>query len=74
MGDKKGVIIFKTTTSAIRSEKITKKEGLDVKLIPTPREYSTDCGISLLFSLEDREKVINILNEKKIEISDIHEM
>ena len=74
MDEGKGIIIFKTTTSSIRSEKVVKKAGLDVKLIPTPREFSTDCGISLLFSLEDKEKVISILNEKKIEISDIYDM
>ncbi len=52
-----GVALFHTTTSALRAEKILQKEGLTVKLIPTPRELSSDCGIALRFEWDDREQV-----------------
>jgi len=52
-----GVVLFHTTTSALRAEKILQKAGLAVKLIPTPRELSSDCGIALRFELSDRENV-----------------
>jgi len=52
-----GVVLFHTTTSALRSEKILRKAGLNVKLIPTPRELSSDCGMALRFELSDREEV-----------------
>jgi len=50
-----GVVLFHTTTSALRAEKVLQKAGLKVKLIPTPRELSSDCGIALRFDLADRE-------------------
>ena len=37
---KRAVFLFHTTTSAIRAEKELKKAGLEVKLVPTPRELS----------------------------------
>jgi hypothetical protein len=52
-----GVLLFHTTTSALRAEKILQKDGLTVKLIPTPRELSSDCGISLRFNWDDHERV-----------------
>jgi hypothetical protein len=52
-----GVVLFHTTTSALRAEKILQKDGLTVKLIPTPRELSSDCGIALRFDWDDRERV-----------------
>jgi hypothetical protein len=52
-----GVVLFHTTTSALRAEKILQKDGLTVKLIPTPRELSSDCGIALRFEWDKREQV-----------------
>ncbi len=62
-----GVVLFHTTTSALRSEKILKGTGLEVKLIPTPRELSSDCGIALRFSQELFEQVKIALEGAKIE-------
>jgi hypothetical protein len=66
-----GVVLFHTTTSALRSEKILRKAGLNVKLIPTPRELSSDCGMALRFELSDREEVENQLASAGVE-GDVH--
>ncbi len=52
-----GVVLFHTTSSALRAEKVLVKDGLDVKLVPTPRELSSDCGIALRFPWDWREEV-----------------
>lgn len=62
-----GVLLFHTTTSAIRAEKILKQNGLDVKLTPTPRELSSDCGISLRFLAPDEEAIRQYLDTAHIE-------
>lgn len=69
-----GVILFHTNSSALRAEKILLKGGLTVKLIPTPREYSSDCGVALRFVWSDESQVRVILNSANVEISAIHEM
>jgi hypothetical protein len=66
-----GVILFHTNSSALRAEKILLKGGLTVKLIPTPREYSSDCGVALRFVWSDESQVIATLNSAHVEISSI---
>jgi hypothetical protein len=69
-----GVILFHTNSSALRAEKILLKGGLTVKLIPTPRELSSDCGVALRFLWNDDATVRTLLNAANVEISSIHEM
>jgi hypothetical protein len=58
MGKKYCVVLFYSTSLAIRGEKIAKKAGLNVKLIPTPRHLSSDCGTALRFEKKDRDELI----------------
>jgi len=66
-----GVVLFHTTSSAIRAEKVLKKEGCALKLIPTPRQFSSDCGIALRFSWDKRQQVKALLEESKMEIDSV---
>lgn len=54
------VIAFDSTHYAIRTEKKL-KEKLKVDMIPTPREISVSCGLSVKFKIEDLETVLNEL-------------
>jgi hypothetical protein len=69
-----GVILFHTNSSALRAEKVLLKGGLTGKLIPTPREFSSDCGIALRFIWKDESQARTLLNSANVEISSIHEM
>ncbi len=69
-----GVILFHTTSSVMRAEKLLVKEGYSIKLIPTPREFSSDCGIALRFDWNQYEQVTQALNNVKVEIEAIHQM
>ncbi len=61
------VALLYSTSIAIRAEKICKKAGLKVKLIPTPRHLSSDCGIALRFDEEDKDVVVRSFEEAKLE-------
>jgi len=67
-----GVVLFHTTSSAMRAEKVLGKEGYGVKLIPTPRQFSSDCGIALRFGWEKRKQVEATLEKNQVEIDSIH--
>jgi hypothetical protein len=69
-----GVVLFHTSSSALRAEKILHKSGLTVKLIPTPREFSSDCGVALRFAWNNESQVRTLLNSANVEISSLHEM
>ena len=69
-----GVILFHTTSSAMRAEKLLAKAGYPIKLIPTPREFSSDCGIALRFDWAQQQQVLSALAEARVETDTIHQM
>jgi hypothetical protein len=58
----------------MRTEKLLMKAGYSIKLIPTPREFSSDCGMALRFDWANHEQVKLILDTAHLEIGTIHQM
>jgi hypothetical protein len=69
-----GVILFHTTSSAIRAEKVALKAGFDCKLIPTPRELSSDCGIALRFKWSNANSIKSYLEGVGVEYYSVHQL
>jgi hypothetical protein len=69
-----GVVLVHTTSAALRAEKVAQRAGLTVKLIPTPREFSSDCGMALRFLWVDVERIRTALDPAKVEIADLRPM
>ena len=62
------IALFQNISHALKSEKLLKEAGLTVKLIPVPKDISTDCGVCLRFPHEHQETVTRILyNRVKIQ-------
>jgi hypothetical protein len=66
-----GVILFHTTSGVMQGEKLLVKAGLALKLIPTPREFSSDCGIAIRFEWQYHQPIKLLLEEKAIEFDAI---
>ena len=69
-----GVVLFYTTSAVMRAEKLLIKGGQSLKLIPTPRQFSSDCGIALRFEWNDLDRVKLVLDEAKIEYDSIRSL
>ena len=69
---KQGVVIFSTTTGVMQAERVLLKAGFEIKIVPTPREFSTDCGIAIRFDWKNAEKIRTALGSQAIGISAIH--
>ena len=69
-----GVILFHTTSSVMRAEKVLKRAGYSIKLLPTPRQFSSDCGIALRFDWHQHESVKALLEAERVEIAAIHQV
>jgi hypothetical protein len=65
------VVIFYSTSGAIRGEKLTKERGLKVKLIPVPRHLSSDCGVCLRCDSGNVDEVCSILEEARVEFQEV---
>jgi len=67
-----GVVLFHTTSAVMRAEKLLLKAGYPIKLIPTPRQFSSDCGIALRFDWNHCAQVKSVLDEAGVEFDVIH--
>ena len=66
------VVLFHSTAHAIRAEKVLVGAGLSIKMIPTPRQLSSDCGMALRFDRAVEEQVARTLAEHKVPTNGIH--
>jgi len=64
------VILFDSVHHALKSERILKERGIPHKLIPVPRNISSDCGICLRFTTDLKELIEEAL-AGKVEIREI---
>jgi len=66
-----GVITFKSTNYAMKSELVFKDTEIKFRTIPTPREITHSCGLALKFDLEDMEWVKTIIDKNQLAIDGI---
>ncbi len=69
-----GVVLFHTNSAALRAEKVLQRAGLAVKLIPTPREFSSDCGVALRFEWKEAARVQTLLDQARVQVAGIHQI
>ncbi|WP_425445926.1 DUF3343 domain-containing protein [Dethiothermospora halolimnae] len=62
------VMTFHSTHHGLIFEKELKKQNIEVKLMPVPRQISSSCGTAGRFDCNNWNKVLNICKEKHIEI------
>lgn len=55
------VALFDSTSATLLAEKILKKEGIPFKIIPVPRHISSDCGVCIRMTAEEKQRVENAL-------------
>jgi hypothetical protein len=66
------VVLFQSTAHAIRAEKILKQAEFRIKMIPTPRQLSSNCGMALRFERAEEDQLIAALNDSKVPVSSVH--
>ncbi len=66
-----GCAVFEATQSAIRAEKALKAAGFFIKLIPTPRELSADCGVCIRFAWAQREAIMGCLETAGVAVASV---
>lgn len=69
-----GVVLFHTTSAALRAERLVKQAGLAHKLIPVPRQLSSDCGISLRFEWPQAIEIEQALADGRVETAGVHRL
>jgi hypothetical protein len=65
------VVLVYSTSHAIRVEKLLKDRKVESKLIPVPRQISSDCGVCVRIARDEIEAARAVILAAKIEIQDI---
>jgi hypothetical protein len=66
------VALFDSTSQVMRGEKVLGQAGLRVKMIPTPRQLSSNCGMALRFDREEADRVVTILSENSVPLKGVY--
>lgn len=57
-----GIFTFRSTSHALKAERVLKNASADFLMMPTPRDISTSCGLAVKVTYDD----LNICNETLI--------
>lgn len=68
------VITFSTTTAAMAMEKRAQQMRIFGRLIPLPSEISAGCGLSWKTKPEEKEKMLEFLEEEKLKWEAMYEL
>ncbi len=66
------IFTFDSTQQAMRCEKEMKAEGFAVRIIPTPREITASCGLSLRFEKQDQAVIQEKVDRQGLEILGVY--
>lgn len=69
---KKILLVFQSTNFAMQAESLLKKEGINVQLMPTPREITVSCGFSIKIAEEDIKNILEFIRNKVINVKAIY--
>ena len=51
------IAAFRSRQQVLRFEDVLRREGVNVRIVTTPRTVAMGCGLSVRFALEDAERV-----------------
>jgi len=73
-GNTYAVILVHSTSHAVRAEKVLNQAGIACKLIPVPRQISSDCGVCVRVLQADAESAPQALAQAGVEIEGLYEL
>lgn len=59
-------ILFPNVTEGMKLEKLLKKEAIKYTIVPTPRELSKSCGISIMYEFRDESLIKQVVDKHGI--------
>ncbi len=68
------IITFDSTHAAMDAEKKLISKSMKIHMIPTPRQITANCGLSIKITGVDREELLAVLEELKLETKALYRM
>ena len=74
MDDKRyTVILVHSISHAVKAERLLNKAGIACKLIPVPRQLSSQCGVCVRLRRADQDRGIDALNVGDLAIEGVYD-
>jgi hypothetical protein len=73
-GEEYIVILVYSTSHALQAEHVLAEARIGCKLIPVPRQISSDCGVCVRIERAVQEESLHALETAGVEIESIHEV
>jgi hypothetical protein len=70
-GDGYAVILVHTTSHAVHLERLLGKRGISCKMIPVPRQLSSDCGVCVRVPRSQVEAAREVVEASRVEVQGI---
>lgn len=68
------LILFHSTSHAIRGEKLLQQGGIGCRMIPVPRHISSDCGSCIRVLRDDAEAVKAVLKGAGVPLQGVQDI
>lgn len=68
------VFTFHSTQHALKAEKVLGNNSLDFIIIPTPREISASCGLSIKAFKEDYQAILDLLSKNQVQFAGTYQL
>lgn len=66
------IISFESVNFAMQTEAVLKREEIHCQIMPTPREITLSCGISIKISVDNLDNIKKLVDENKIRIKGLY--
>jgi len=70
----KYIITFASVHFVMKAEKMLKEKAIKVRLVPTPRKISSDCGMAIEVNSKDINIIKELLKDGENIVESIHEL
>jgi hypothetical protein len=61
-------VIFPSHTEGMKLDSLLRKNGIKHTIVPTPRQLSVSCGISIMYNEEDGGRIRTLIEENGVNI------
>ena len=66
---KRRLALFHSTRAVIRAERLCREHRVSCRVIPVPRQISSECGMSIEYEADDEGALRKLCDEAGIDVS-----
>lgn len=68
------IVTFESTNFAMQTESVLKNHEIKNQIIPTPREITLSCGLSIRTPFENYDKIAELIDSSRIKNKSLFKM